>query len=204
MYDPAKPAGARLIRSATSLHGIDDGSYDVVLASHTLEHVANPLLALSEWRRVVGPDGHLVLVVPHLENTFDHRRPVTTLAHLDEDFARSVGEDDDTHVAEFIELCDLGRVPDNLTSDEFRVRTIDFVENRSLHHHVFDTELVVRLLDHAGYGLLAVETALPFHVVVLARAGGGDNDAVLAGGTDWRRASVFQRDRATYRPSVRS
>ena len=79
----------RLIRDATSLDGIEDASYDVVLASHTLEHIANPLLALSEWRRVVGADGHLVLVLPHLENTFDHRRPVTTLEHIEADFAAS-------------------------------------------------------------------------------------------------------------------
>ena len=86
-YDEERPPGRRLIRDATSLDGIEDASYDVVLASHTLEHIANPLLALSEWRRVVGADGHLVLVLPHLENTFDHRRPVTTLEHIEADFA---------------------------------------------------------------------------------------------------------------------
>ena len=33
------------------------------------------LRALAEWKRVVGAEGHLILVVPHLENTFDHRAP---------------------------------------------------------------------------------------------------------------------------------
>ena len=32
-----------------NLAGIADGAYDVVLASHTLEHIANPLRALAEW-----------------------------------------------------------------------------------------------------------------------------------------------------------
>ena len=33
-------------------------TYDVLLSSHTLEHIANPLRALSEWKRIVGDDGH--------------------------------------------------------------------------------------------------------------------------------------------------
>ena len=48
-YDEERPPGRRFIRDATSLDGIEDASYDAVLASHTLEHIANPLLALSEW-----------------------------------------------------------------------------------------------------------------------------------------------------------
>ena len=111
MYDEERPPGRRFIRDATSLDGIDDASYDVVLASHTLEHIANPLRALSEWKRIVGSEGHLVLVLPHLQNTFDHRRPVTALEHIEADFARSTGEDDTTHVEEFIELCDLTTRP---------------------------------------------------------------------------------------------
>jgi SAM-dependent methyltransferase len=196
-YDHDRPPGRVLIRDATSLDGIPDAAYDVVLSSHTLEHVANPLRALAEWKRVVGPEGPLVLVVPHVENTFDHRRPVTTLEHIEADFARSTTEDDTTHVEEFVELCDLSRVPDDLTREAFDARIRDQAANRTVHHHVFDTDLVVRLLDRAGYQLLSVETALPFHIVAVARAGGNDldNGAFLAPGAGWRRGSAFRRDR---------
>ena len=196
-YDEERSPGRRLIRDATSLDGIEDASYDVVLASHTLEHIANPLLALSEWRRVVGANGHLVLVLPHLENTFDHRRPVTTLQHIEADFAASTPEDDPTHVREFIELCDLRRVPDQLSREAFERRTLDHTANRTVHHHVFDTDLAVRLLDGAGCQLLWVETALPFHIVLVARANGRDSDNrdFLAPTAGWRRESVFRRDR---------
>jgi SAM-dependent methyltransferase len=196
-YDEDRRPGRRLIRDATSLDGIDDASYDVLLASHTLEHIANPLRALSEWRRVVGNAGYLVLVLPHLENTFDHRRPVTTLEHIEADFAASTGEDDVTHLEEFIRLCDLRRVPDPLTREAFEQRTRDQTANRTIHHHVFDTDLAVRLLDRAGCQLLWVETALPFHIVLVARANGPepDNLAFLAPTAGWRRASVFRRDR---------
>jgi SAM-dependent methyltransferase len=197
VYDVDRPPGRRFIRDATSLDGIDDGSYHVVLASHTLEHIANPLQALSEWRRVVGEDGHLVLVLPHLANTFDHKRPVTTLEHIEADFAAGTREDDATHVAEFIELCDLRRVPDPLTREAFEQRTRDLTANRTVHHHVFDTDLAVRLLDRAGCQLVWVETALPFHIVLVARANGPapDNHEFLSPTAAWRRASVFRRDR---------
>jgi SAM-dependent methyltransferase len=197
-YDDDRPPGRRFVREATALRGIHDGSYDVVLSSHTLEHVANPLQALAEWRRVVGNDGHLVLVVPHLENTFDHRRPVTALEHIEEDFGRGTGEDDTTHVEEFVAVCDLARVPDALSRQDFEGRTRDQATFRTVHHHVFDTELVVRLLDRAGYQLLWVETALPFHIVAVARADAGrrDNGGFLDNSAAWRRTSVFRRDRA--------
>ncbi len=196
-YDSERPPGRTFIRDATSLADIPDGAYDVLLSSHTLEHVANPLGALREWRRVVGPEGHLILIVPHLENTFDHRRPVTTIPHLEADIARSTNESDDSHVSEFIELCDLRRVPELLSRAEFESRTREHVDNRTLHHHVFDTELVVQLLDRAGCQILAVEPALPFHIVSVAQAGhsGVDNDPFLSKDAAWRRRSVFRRDR---------
>jgi SAM-dependent methyltransferase len=196
-FDAERPPGRTFIRDATNLEGIEDGSYDVLLASHALEHVANPLGALAEWKRVVGPTGHLILVVPHLENTFDHRRPVTTLAHLEADLADSTTEDDDTHVREFIELCDLRRVPEPLSREAFEARTSDHLLNRTIHHHVFDTALVVRLLDRAGFQLLGVEPALPFHIVAVARAAEGeiDNGPFVSAAASWRRTSVFRRDR---------
>lgn len=196
-YDAERQPGRRFIRDATNLAGIADGAYDVLLSSHTLEHVANPLRALSEWKRIVGPAGRLILVVPHLENTFDHRRPVTTLAHLETDLARSTAEDDDTHVQEFLERCDLRRVPERLSRRTFEARTYDHVGNRTIHHHVFDTELVVRLLDRAGFQLLGVEPTLPFHIVAVARATSAevDNGPFLSQAAAWRRTSVFRRDR---------
>ncbi len=196
-YDPDRPPGRLFVSDTTDLDRFIDGSYDVVLSSHVLEHVANPLRALAEWRRVVGPAGHIVLVVPHLENTIDHRRPVTTLEHFVADFADSVAEDDKTHVQEFIELADLRRDPELRTRDAFERRTLAFSQNRAIHHHVFDTELLVALLDVAGWQLVAVETALPFHIIAVACAiaGAPDNIRFLASDAEWRRTSVFRRDR---------
>ena len=41
-----------------------DHTLDYVVASHVLEHVANPIAALAECYRVIRPGGILYLVVP--------------------------------------------------------------------------------------------------------------------------------------------
>lgn len=43
---------------------IPDASYDVVIASHVLEHLENAPDALKDWLRVVRPGGHLLIGVP--------------------------------------------------------------------------------------------------------------------------------------------
>jgi len=42
----------------------EDGAFDLITLKHTLEHVAAPLQALSELRRVLAPGGRLLVVVP--------------------------------------------------------------------------------------------------------------------------------------------
>jgi SAM-dependent methyltransferase len=199
-YDAERRPGRQFIAEATDLTGIADGTYAVVLASHVIEHVANPLRALSEWARVLQEDGTLVLVVPHRETTFDHSRPLTTIDHLIEDFERDVDEDDPTHVAEFVALLDLDRDPERRTREELATLAADVLATRFVHHHVFDTRLVVAMLDRAGFALLSLSTALPFHIVAIARrpANGEppSNDAFLAADAAWVGTSCFPSDRA--------
>jgi len=121
---------------------------------------------------------------------------VTTLDHLESDFALSVAEDDETHMQAFLELSDLTRDPERLSRQAFELRTSAFAENRAIHHHVFDTDLVVRLLDRANCQLLAVETALPHHIVAFATVRGpADNSSFLSPRAGWREQSVFRLDR---------
>lgn len=58
---------------AAEVYGIDarpavadfeDGSFDVVVSNHVLEHVPYPIAALTEVRRVLRPSGRLLLCVP--------------------------------------------------------------------------------------------------------------------------------------------
>jgi SAM-dependent methyltransferase len=168
-FDTRRPPGRQFLREATDLHGIADATYGFVLSSHCLEHIANPLAALHEWRRVVRPGGHLVLLLPDPADTFDHRRPVTTLAHLQADFAGHTGEDDLTHLDEILALHDLRRDPLAGTPEEFRARSRRNAENRCLHHHVFDLALLRAVLETGGWIVAGTERVRPLHLLALAR-----------------------------------
>jgi SAM-dependent methyltransferase len=198
-YAKSRTAGRQYVSEAVDLRGIDASTYDVVLSSHCLEHVANPLRALIEWVRVLKEDGLLLLVVPHKDGTFDHRRPVTTLAHLVEDFERPMGEDDLSHMTEILELHDLSMDPPAGDRESFQRRSFKNFENRCLHHHVFDTDLVVRLLDHVGLSIVDLQHALPYHIIVLAQklsaTAKPDNSLFLSGRASYRVISPFLSDR---------
>lgn len=176
-FNRNRAPGRQYITEATDLGEIDDASYDYLISSHCIEHLANPLLGLSEWIRVVKPGGILVLVFPHKDGTFDHRRPVTTMAHLLEDRDANTGEDDMTHLAEVLELHDYDRSPGVGSPEEFRQRSLRNYENRCLHHHVFDTRLAVSVIDHMQLQIQAVELFHPFHIAITARKRDGKDPA---------------------------
>lgn len=168
-YDDGHAPGTQYVGEATDLGFIADGSYDFVLSSHTLEHVANPLRALSEWKRVLKDGGLLALVLPHRDGTFDRHRPTTTLSHLVDDQQRNMGEDDLTHVDEILALHDMKMDPEADDRAAFKQRAMNNMENRCLHHHVFDTRLAVEMVDHMEFQILAAEAWNPFHIFVIAR-----------------------------------
>jgi SAM-dependent methyltransferase len=159
------------------------GSYDVVFSSHVIEHLANPLRALAAWRRVTRPGGYMLIVAPHMQGTFDHRRAITSLEHIVEDFERGIEEDDMTHLDETLSLHDRTRdVP--MDDDTWAETRRSNPSTRALHHHTFTTPSLLALLDRAGLELLVCETRFPHDIYALARwpANGErpDNSAFLA------------------------
>lgn len=164
-------AGARdFIAEAIRLEFAQDASYDFVLASHVLEHTANPLQALKEWNRVLRRGGALFIAVPNRKFTFDHRRPVTPFAHLLEDYEVERGEDDLTHLPEILALHDLSRDPPAGTPEQFKARSEKNAENRCLHQHVLDRDTLARALEWAGFKVRQVEEIAPHHITATAHA----------------------------------
>lgn len=53
------------IADAVDLSIFGDKSMDFVFSSHLLEHIKDYPKALAEWWRLIKPDGHLVLYLPH-------------------------------------------------------------------------------------------------------------------------------------------
>src|SRR6202021_815587 len=108
-FNPRKAPGKTFFCDGSALTPIGDSTYDVLLSSHNLEHFANPVKALKEWRRVLRPGGALILILPFYKATFDHRRKPTSVEHMFNDFEVKMGEDDLTHIPEILEKHDLTR-----------------------------------------------------------------------------------------------
>jgi len=168
-FSPKRPSGKTIFGEGSNLAGVQDRSYDFVLSSHNLEHFANPVKALNEWKRVVRPGGSLIMVLPDYKYTFDHRRAPTAVAHMLQDFHRDTQEDDLTHLDEILREHDLDRDPGAGSPEAFHQRSLNNFQNRCLHHHVFDTNNCRELLSQVGANVLAIETAWPFHIFLVAR-----------------------------------
>lgn len=166
----------RLIGEAGRIEAVRDGAYDALLASHVIEHLADPLGALAEWRRVVRPGGHILLVVPHREGTFDHRRPVTSLEHLRADGDRQTSEDDLTHLPEVLRLHDLSRDPGAPNREVFEQRCRENASTRAMHHHVFDSRAAVQMCREANLEVLALRPQRPHNIFCLCRVPGSSGD----------------------------
>ena len=151
-------SGRQFIAEATDLSEIANGRYDFLLSSNCLEHVANPIKALTEWKRVIQAGGALVLVLPNKRSNFDHRRPVTNFEHLLNDFNHDVGEGDLTHLDEILALHDLRMDPPAGDLKHFRERSLKNFQNRTLHHHVFDVQLIEEMLHYVGLEILDMAT----------------------------------------------
>ena len=161
--------GYQYIAEASELEFIDSSKFDFVLSCHSLEHVANPIKALKEWSRVMKNHGRLVLVLPNKDFTFDHKRQVTSLVHLIQDYNNNTAETDTTHFDEVVELHDLTMDDFVASKEELAKRTQLNIENRAVHHHVFSLDLIKQMLEYCGFEMMHQQTYPPFHLVSVAQ-----------------------------------
>lgn len=153
IYDD-KVLGNIIVDDVTSLSGIQDENYDYVLSSNNLEHIADPLKAVYEWKRIFRRNELMIIAVPCKEFTFDHKMDVVSLSNLIEDYENDIGEDDLTHLPEILELHDLERDKEAGMYEDFRTRSYRNYENRCLHHHVFDNTVLERIMDYLDMEIL--------------------------------------------------
>jgi SAM-dependent methyltransferase len=69
-YDPINETFRRFDHiygdgDATLMEGVPDSVFATVYASHVLEHVVEPEVALRNWYRILKPGGHMIVMVPH-------------------------------------------------------------------------------------------------------------------------------------------
>jgi SAM-dependent methyltransferase len=170
-YAPGHPCGRQFIGDATMLSGITSGSYQVILGSHVLEHIANPIKALRSWLDALTPNGLLLQVIPHGETTFDRNRPITTLEHLIDDFRRDVAEDDTEHYSEVRAL----------SAQDYSEHWFSQAHlHRGIHHHVFNTASAVALFKYMGLSVIGLAAVQPHHIMILGRKGPLDGEEPLS------------------------
>ncbi len=140
-----------------------DESQDFVIASHVIEHLANPLAMLVDIHRVLRTDGLLILLVPDRHRTFDRERDPTPLEHLVDEYRRDVREVDDAHIIEYV-IATTHTNPMQPASD-VTPELIALHRRRSVHVHVWDVDEFRQVLDYLadelGVYWVVVDTLAP-------------------------------------------
>jgi len=158
--------GHQFICDAVKLSKVKSGKYDFILSCNNLEHLANPLKALTEWLRIIKLGGLLFLVLPNKNSNFDHNRSITTKRHLLDDFKNDVTEEDLTHLDEILAMHDLSKDHAAGNVEDFKKRSVDNYQNRSLHHHVFDLNLLEQIFVYFNIELLLSDCTKKNHIIV--------------------------------------
>lgn len=123
-----------MVTNGESLVGVDDHSQDFVIANQFLEHTEDPIGTVKNMVRVLKPDGVLYLSIPDKTRTFDHKRPVTTLAHLRRDHGDGGANSRRAHFEEW------SRLVNGETDATTIARQADenMANGYSIHYHVWD------------------------------------------------------------------
>jgi SAM-dependent methyltransferase len=122
------------------LGGVDDATVDFVIASHVLEHLADPLGMIDEIHRVLRFGGVALLLLPDRLRTFDAGRLPTPLDHLVAEHEAGVTAVSDDHIREFVAATEAGRKPSAVEMDLHR--------RRSIHAHCWSEEEFVPVLRY--------------------------------------------------------
>jgi SAM-dependent methyltransferase len=86
--------GKVIINDAVNITLVQNEYYDFCFSSHSLEHIANPLKAISEWLRIIKKGGYIIIVVPEKSCCFDHKRNYSKFSTLLSQYEKNVNEDD--------------------------------------------------------------------------------------------------------------
>jgi SAM-dependent methyltransferase len=144
--DPITPALRRLCREVVTADispkaesirlditniDADDASFDLVYASHVLEHIPNDLDALREIHRVLKPGGAAILPVPRVtDKTIEYGRAKPE----DEDHWRLVGYDYYNRYEKFFDTVKLYHSHD--FPEKFQTYVYDTIKNKRFEDEV--------------------------------------------------------------------
>jgi SAM-dependent methyltransferase len=131
-----------LVSDLESLRGFEDCSLDFVIANHVLEHVENPLRALTSIGRTLRAGGVAFIALPNKDWTFDKLREVTPLAHILRDF------DDGPSWSRHTHYVDWAIHVENHGDPMGRAAQLE-AEGANIHFHVWDHEAMREMFAFA-------------------------------------------------------
>ena len=150
---------------------VEDGSVDFVIASHILEHLAEPIGMLVEIHRVLRPGGCLLLLLPDRRRTFDRTRFGTGLDHLRREHDAGITAVDDDHIVEFIVHADrLMRREEGAEPHPLTPELVEAHRLRSVHAHCWTED---EFLDVLAYVVRDLGVGFTLLDGASARAGRG-------------------------------
>ena len=136
-----------IVSEGESLPSIADGELDFVVANHVLEHVTDPIGALTEWHRIVREGGLLLIALPDKRYMFDRPRKRTTLEHLIADHASQAATRDRNRVHFEEWATHIENLPPR--SPEWQAWVTHAYEcGGMVHNHVWVAADILRLLKH--------------------------------------------------------
>jgi SAM-dependent methyltransferase len=127
------------------LSAVADESQDFVVASHVLEHLADPLSQIEDMHRVLKRGGVALIFLPDRRYTFDRDRAPTQLEHLIADRRDRVTVVSDEHLEDHLRKT--GVWQDSWTDED---RRSEFARNRerSIHVHCWTEDEFLPVLVH--------------------------------------------------------
>ena len=140
--------GKVIINDAVNISLVKNECYDFCFSSHSLEHIANPLKAISEWLRIIKTGGHIIIIVPEKSVCFDHKRDYSKFITLLSQYEKNIGEDDISTLPEILSKHDLSLDPQAGDLGAFTKRSLDNFNNRCLHHYVYNDELLMEICNY--------------------------------------------------------
>jgi len=124
---------------------VASGSLNFLIASHVLEHLRFPLLALKSWYDALTAGGVLVLKVPDKRYTFDRDRQRTPLQHLVQESENPRGFDVRAHYADWVHH--VNRYAPG--QPDFKRQLGHLLDmNYSIHYHVWIDRDLVEIIQH--------------------------------------------------------
>jgi SAM-dependent methyltransferase len=127
------------------LSALDDTSQDFVIASHLLEHLADPLTQIGEIHRVLKPGAVVLVYLPDRRYTFDRKRTATPLAHLIADHRDQATVVSDEHIEDYLRKTD---VWDPTWTKEQEREQFELNRQRSIHVHCWSEDEFLPVLVH--------------------------------------------------------